>query len=838
MTKETMRIFLLATTLLFLAANMFATTIAPYKDLGQVAYSADAIVLAKANDIMIDQDGENKTYFQNFTVSRTIKGEAVDNLLVSYFSETKSGQYRSVAGEVRFNEGTTYLLFLKMNSMGHFVTSCVSYYLFEERVIDDESLLVPIYRAGLLNVSEREQKIEPLYVYDRDKLISELKDVVSFKKDWESSNARVARQFENSESVAHKALPSHCNLFPINPPPRWQNLDTQSLPVYYQSTGSGCINIGNKMNNAVDYLSSNYLGVDMNVAGSFNNYSPSCPPSQYFPNGNAASGNFTNFVDNNLNGERSVAVIFNDPCSQLDDLNGCSGILAIGGLYYFTLTTHQYNGSTYSKAAYGYVIVNNGTGACGCGVYSGNNSESNFTLMMAHELTHSIGFFHMDPSVTQANMSGESCCEDASINNLDKQCVDYVYNVPPNIGCTDSAAENYDPTATSSNGSCTYCTNGIKDGDESGIDCGGSNEGCPSCLPDLMMQDCGTVILAANNLSISGIQVRNIGQGSSNSATLGYYLSPNKTITTSDYLIGTDNITALSPGGTSNESFSTTLSSLNVPSGNYYIGMIADYNNLRNESNEFNNNCYFSAPRLTIPTCSDGIQNGNETGIDCGGSCDSCISDLVVDDCGSINITNTNITGSNIVVENIGDGTSNSVRLGYYLSLNQVISESDFFLGSDFVDPLPSGSTSTESFNFSLSNYPNIPLGEYYVGMIADYQETANEMNEINNTCFKTSPRLVLSACGDGVMNGGETGVDCGGPHCPICDCQNSIVIKNDITTDYTRHGRNNIKTQGDVKVRNSSTAHLIAQSYVALGSGFEVKVGSVVLIATESCNN
>ena len=29
-------------------------------------------------------------------------------------------------------------------------------------------------------------------------------------------------------------------------------------------------------------------------------------------------------------------------------------------------------------------------------------------------------------------------------------------------------------------------------------------------------------------------------------------------------------------------------------------------------------------PIVVLPTCNDGIQNGDETGIDCGGSCGPC----------------------------------------------------------------------------------------------------------------------------------------------------------------------------------------------------------------------
>jgi len=34
-------------------------------------------------------------------------------------------------------------------------------------------------------------------------------------------------------------------------------------------------------------------------------------------------------------------------------------------------------------------------------------------------------------------------------------------------------------------------------------------------------------------------------------------------------------------------------------------------------------------PMEPVATCDDGIQNGNETGVDCGGDCDPCIEGLM-----------------------------------------------------------------------------------------------------------------------------------------------------------------------------------------------------------------
>lgn len=49
-------------------------------------------------------------------------------------------------------------------------------------------------------------------------------------------------------------------------------------------------------------------------------------------------------------------------------------------------------------------------------------------------------------------------------------------------GCTDPGAHNYDSNATMSDGSCETCFDGIKNGDEFDVDCGGGNPNCQPCV--------------------------------------------------------------------------------------------------------------------------------------------------------------------------------------------------------------------------------------------------------------------------------------------------------------------------------------------------------------------
>lgn len=169
-----------------------------------------------------------------------------------------------------------------------------------------------------------------------------------------------------------------------------------------------------------------------------------------------------------------------------------------------------------------------------------------------------------------------------------------------------------------------------------------------SNLPNLYCENGGNLVVNGN-LSVSSYEIGNNGAGSAGSSTLGYYLSTNTTIATSDFLARTDFVSSLNVNATSTENITITPSNINTmpPDGNYFLGMLIDYQDEVFESNENDNNtCVFASQQVTIgctdanahnyssganfdnnncETCTDGIQNGDETGVDCGGSlCASC----------------------------------------------------------------------------------------------------------------------------------------------------------------------------------------------------------------------
>jgi hypothetical protein len=121
--------------------------------------------------------------------------------------------------------------------------------------------------------------------------------------------------------------------------------------------------------------------------------------------------------------------------------------------------------------------------------------------------------------------------------------------------------------------------------------------------PDLIINNfslSNTTIRQGDSVSVN-YTVNNRGNGSTDALfSTAFYLSTDSSINTSDTLLTTDDIAALSTGSMADRNYNLLLpNSLNLSAGTYYIGAIADYNNAIIESNESNNTS--DAVRITIP---------------------------------------------------------------------------------------------------------------------------------------------------------------------------------------------------------------------------------------------
>jgi len=333
--------------------------------------------------------------------------------------------------------------------------------------------------------------------------------------------------------------------------------------------------------------------------------------------------------------------------------------------------------------------------------------------------------------------------------------------------CKDATAHNYNPNATyADNTTCQTCSDGVKNGDETDIDCGGTK--CQPC-GNITVINPGTGDIHAAGSAINIQWTDNISEN----VLIRMYTSSGSYFT-------------LTSSTASDGSFNyTILSSRNPGQYRIYIRSVSN-------TSVSDYGTYFTIQAAS--SCTDNVQNGDETGVDCGGSCPPCEPDLDITTCGTVSKSGNTITVSGVVVKNIGTATAASTTLGYYLSTNTTINNNDYLIGTDYVASLAADNTSSESITKNISTInPPIPAGTYYVGMRADYQSGLSESNENNNTCYDSSPQFTVTydckdatahnynpnatyadnttcqTCSDGVKNGDETDIDCGGTKCQPC---------------------------------------------------------------------
>jgi hypothetical protein len=331
--------------------------------------------------------------------------------------------------------------------------------------------------------------------------------------------------------------------------------------------------------------------------------------------------------------------------------------------------------------------------------------------------------------------------------------------------CTDGI-QNGNETGIDCGGTCPACptcNDGIQNGNETGIDCGGSCPACPTCFDGIQNGnetgvDCGGSCMACPTCS-DGIQ-----NGNETGVDCGGSCPACPTSTCTDG-IQNGNETGVDCGGS----------------------------------------C------IACPTCSDGIQNGNETGIDCGGSCPACptsggvqITNIAgyyfetgwqgwIDgggDCARVSSTHSaegnfsiqirdnsgvssamtspvfNLTQyDSITVEfkfkAVGYETNEDFWLRYYNGIGWSTVKA-FALPSDFVNNIV----------YTRKVKINAPLaGNAQIRFQSDASDDTDQIY-IDAVIIKGYKTNNTPTCSDGIQNGNETGIDCGGscPACPTCN--------------------------------------------------------------------
>ncbi|MEM6966225.1 MAG: T9SS type A sorting domain-containing protein, partial [Bacteroidota bacterium] len=238
--------------------------------------------------------------------------------------------------------------------------------------------------------------------------------------------------------------------------------------------------------------------------------------------------------------------------------------------------------------------------------------------------------------------------------------------------------------------------------------------------------------------------------------------------------------------------------------------------------------CDDSDPNLNIQngctTCNDGIQNGDETGVDCGGSCPPCTGnnncpDLIFENITFNNSTSYSYTFKNIGYSNIdlfGSGStySDNIVIQNILSLDSIYGNADDFGGGGSVIPGPPGTILTPGDTYS-GNYQLALNGNTanYAFIIIDW---GNKFLE----CFEDNNVVVIP------LNGSRAWDQ--------CDFINLNINHNPILSS-TYKVQNSIVSDG--KIYPSAIVTFQAENDILLKPGFQATEGSDFHGFLSACN-
>jgi PKD repeat protein len=389
-----------------------SATIVPPASLGDLGRRSGAVVLASAVSAEPVRRGLLLFTRTRFVVAEAVSGPASKGteILVDAPGGEIDGSGWRVDGSPRFEPGATYLLFLAAGPEGRWQPSVLSWGLM--RRVETEpfgNVLVPVDEAQHLSAMARPDGEAPerSAPFVEAPLLEHLRAVIRDGAEWNGSAFAVPEWLlPGKEEVAALAVPSGCAfLSGSGGNLRRQTFDTGGSASMSAATPGDSSLAGGGFSEVQGALAAweGISGTSMNFSyGGAVSYSLPCTGGQQ-----------------DLPGAGSNVVVFNDPCSDIADLSGCSGTLAFGGPWYSG--THAFDGTTWMTITSWFVVVNNGAGCLG---------SANYQRMLTHELGHGLGFGHFGDS---GALMYFMCCN--AINATDRTCAQYVYpgSAPPPV---------------------------------------------------------------------------------------------------------------------------------------------------------------------------------------------------------------------------------------------------------------------------------------------------------------------------------------------------------------------------------------------------------------------
>ncbi len=469
-------VFLLISLLCYSSYN-YATIINPPSSIGEMADNATLVAYGT-----IISNAKGNPYLNNFKILQTIKGAAVagSSIWIKEYSGRVGDEVFKISGDLDFEIGKSYLLFLSPTSGGFYQSILLAYSAYEEGINDGIAQFAQTKNVLQLEFgSDANNQLSG--VYEKTKLINQLNSYLYFAQPWSAELAgysavpiTASPKLSSSSSLGPcpNTPPAHCTTLFGNPaslnttcnansPAKFaSNVWTVKVAGAAASDPSNITAISN-LQTAIGLLDA-MPGITMTYEGLDASCTPvDCGSGAGFGVANAANvcnGSATNIY----------YVFFNDPCSQVADLSGCSGTLGVGGHFSSSVCHTDICNNNWKNASTPFFVMNNGSGCTGVDKY---------IAVLSHEMLHAMGLGHISGTCTAlmnatvCNLPAPTVTNNYNITSLDNDCTDWMYKIssacvaPATSGVLAVVQSNCGSSCLPSGGSIAIgtktCTSGI-----------------------------------------------------------------------------------------------------------------------------------------------------------------------------------------------------------------------------------------------------------------------------------------------------------------------------------------------------------------------------------------
>jgi hypothetical protein len=214
--------------------------------------------------------------------------------------------------------------------------------------------------------------------------------------------------------------------------------------------------------------------------------------------------------------------------------------------------------------------------------------------------------------------------------------------------------------------------------------------------------------------------------------------------------------------------------------------------------------CPASTLHCAAPSCWDGVKNGSETGVDCGGGgCAGCAAGagcITARDCQSgLCLWPSMVCSAASCADGIQNGSESDVDCGGSpggggAACNRCADGRRCQSGSDCASGVCSpGNRTCQSptcaDGVKNSNETDVDCGGGGCPTCANGRRCVTAADCSSGICPSATHTCSAPGCSDGLRNGSETDIDCGGPTCPACAIGKSCAAHRDCAQSVCRSG-------------------------------------------------